>query len=68
MAIPGCGGCGRKLAVPTATRIKLDRAEYWSGGVALQFAAAARETKRELTAYWDGLRPYIRELINAVKR
>jgi hypothetical protein len=59
---------GRKLTVPTAARMELGRAAHWLGVWRSQFVAAARDTKRELMVYWDGLRPYIRGLIDAVKR
>lgn len=59
---------GRRLTVPTAVRLELDRAAYWLEVWRRQFVTAAVRTKRELAAYWDELRPHVRELMDAVKR
>jgi hypothetical protein len=59
---------GRRLTVPTAVRVELDRAVFWLEVWRRQFVAAAVRTKQELGAYWDELRPLVRELMDAVKR
>lgn len=59
---------GRRLTVPTAVRVELDRVVYWLEVWRRQFVAAAVRTKRELAGYWGELRPLVRELMDAVKR
>ncbi len=59
---------GRRLTVPTAARVELDRAAYWLEVWRGQFVSAAVRTKLELAAYWDELRRLVRGLMDEVKR
>ena len=59
---------GWRLTAPTVVRLELDRAVYWLEVWRRQFVAAAVMTKRELAGYWEELRPFVRELVDAVKR
>lgn len=58
---------GRQITVPTAVRIELAGIVYWLDLWRGQFVAAALRTKRDLTGYWDQVRPFLRGLADAVK-
>ncbi len=59
---------GHRLTVPVAARFNLDGAVFWLEVWRRQFVAAALRTKRELAACGEELRPYVRGVIDGLRR